>query len=103
MKKRIKPVRPVAGVTIPLVISRIVDVPAEPAAKAPQPRQGKLNYLADRPKKKPSRPSVPARQRVEKRSYGVGQYLGDGKKLTGFVMLDPDEAPKTEAANDPED
>lgn len=103
MKKRIKPVRPVAGDTIPLVISRIVEVPAEPAARPPQARQGKLNYLADRPKKKPSRPAAPTRQLVEKRSYGVCRYIGDGKQLTGFVMLDPDEAPQTEAANDPED
>jgi hypothetical protein len=91
---------PKAGVTIPLVVTRIIEVPADQVAKpAANQRSGKVNYQA-KPKAAKQAPQTP--QRVERKLYGKGQYIGNGDRLTAFVWLDDETAPKGEAANDPE-
>jgi len=95
-----RPVPPKAGQAIPLVSVRTVEVRDEKPA-ASQPKHGKLNYLAGPlPKKKGAKPAPSGKRVVEKRSFSIGKYIGNGEQLTAFVMLDPDEAPQVPAANE---
>jgi hypothetical protein len=87
---------PRAGKTLSLAITRVVEVVPPPAANDPRP--GNLNYLGK--PRKPAKPQLPARKRVEKKTYATGKFFGDGEKLTAFVWLDEDSAPAGEAAND---
>ena len=43
---------------------------------------------------------MPVRDRIERRTYVTGKYIGDGEKLTAFVWLDEDSAPGDTDAND---
>lgn len=97
MQYRNKPASPKAGETIPLVTVRTVTVKNDKPA-ANQPKHGKLNYLGGPAKKSKKAPATS--ERVERRVFGVGRYIGEGEKLTAFVMLDPDEVPKDRAANE---
>ena len=94
-----RPAPPKAGDTIPLLVSRTVTVKNDTPA-ANQPKHGKLNYLAGPPKKKAAKPSPPSTRVVERKSFSIGRYIGNGESLMAFVMLDPDDAPKSPAAND---
>lgn len=94
-----RPASPKAGDTIPLVVTRTVTAKNDTPA-ANQPKHGKLNYLAGPPKKKASKPSLPSIRAVEKKSFSIGRYIGNGESLTAFVMLDPDEVPKDRAENE---
>ncbi len=94
-----RPAAPKAGDTIPLVVTRTVTVKND-APAANQPKHGKLNYLAGPPKKKVVKPSPPSTRVVERKSFSIGRYIGNGESLTAFVMLDPDDASKSPAAND---
>jgi hypothetical protein len=101
MQKRIKPPdrRPAAGQTIPLVVTRTVAVQTDQIGKlAANQRHGKLNYKG-KPKKAP-KASPAGTQRVERKTYSRGQYIGNGTHLTAFVWLDEETAPKGIAAND---
>ena len=101
MHKRIKPPdrRPIAGSTIPLIVTRTVEVQTEQLSKpAANQRHGKLNYQG-KPKKASKAPSA-GTQRVERKTYGRGQYIGNGEHLTAFVWLDEETAPKDKAANE---
>ncbi len=101
MHKRIKPPsrRPTAGTTIPLVVTDTVVVQTDrtgmPAANQ---RHGKLNYQGK--PKKPNKAPPRTTQRVERKTPGRGQYIGNGEHLTAFVWLDDELAPKDKAAND---
>ena len=88
---------PRAGKTIPLVVTQIIEVSNPPAAND-QRKHGKLNYQGK--PKKPAAVQPKTHHRVEKKSYGAGKFIGDGEKLTAFVWLDEDTAPKDPAAND---
>ena len=99
MQYRNKPASPKAGETIPLVTVRTVTVKSDKPA-ANQPKHGKLNYLAGPPKKKAAKPASPSTRVVDKKSFSIGRYIGNGERLTAFVMLDPDEVPKVPAANE---
>ena len=94
-----RPEPPKGGETIPLVVTRTVTVKNDTPA-ANQPKHGKLNYLAGPPKKKVVKPASPSTLVVEKKSFSIGRYIGNGEHLTAFVMLDPDEVPKVPAANE---
>ena len=94
-----RPAAPKAGDTIPLVVTRTVTVKND-APAANQPKHGKLNYLAGPPKKKAVKPASPSTRVVDKKSFSIGRYIGDGERLTAFVMLDPDEVSKVPAANE---
>ena len=94
-----RPEPPKGGDTIPLVVTRTVTVKNDTPA-ANQPKHGKLNYLAGQPKKKAVRPVSPSTRVVEKKSFSIGRYIGNGENLTAFVMLDSDEMPKEPAANE---
>jgi hypothetical protein len=101
MQKRIKPPdrRPTAGATIPLVVTHTVEVQTDQVDKpAANQRHGKLNYQGK--PKKPAKASPLGKQRVEQKTYGRGQYIGNGERLTAFVWLDDLLAPKGKAAND---
>ena len=101
MQNRIKPPdrRPIAGVTIPLVVTRTVEVQADQIGKpAANERHGKLNYKG-KPKKASKAPPA-GTQHVERKTYGRGQYIGNGTHLTAFVWLDVETVPKDKAAND---
>jgi hypothetical protein len=87
---------PRAGKTIPLVITRVVEVPNPKAANDSRP--GKLNYQGK--PKKPGKPQLPARKLIEHKTFANGKFIGDGEKLTAFVWLDDENAPTGEAAND---
>jgi len=88
---------PRAGKTITLVTTRIFEV-SSPAANDER-KPGKLNYQS-KPKKIAAKVQPSARQRVERKSYATGRYIGDGEKLTAFVWLDDDTAPEGDASND---
>lgn len=92
------PEPPKAGDKMTLVSTRIVEIHDEKPA-ANQPRHGKLDYLAG-PAKQPKKPVPTGKRIVEKRQLSIGKYFGNGKKLTAFVMLDPDEVPHDKAANE---
>lgn len=93
-----RPEPPKAGQTIPLVTTRTVEIKDDrPAAN--QPKHGKLDYLAG-PPKKPKKAAPTGKRVVEKRSLSIGKYLGNGEQLTAFVMLDADDVPKENAANE---
>jgi|GEM_PF-3774081 len=94
-----RPEPPKAGQTIPLVTTRTVEI-RDNAPAANQPKHGKLDYLAGPPKKKGAKPAPSGKRLVEKRSLSIGKYVGNGQQLTAFVMLDPDDVPKTLAANE---
>jgi hypothetical protein len=101
MQKRIKPPdrRPTAGATIPLIVTRTVEIQTDQLGKpAANQWHGKLNYKG-KPKKPPKGP-VPGKQRVERKSFSQGQYIGNGAHLTAFVWLDEETALKDKAAND---
>ena len=101
MQKRIKPPdrRPAAGQTIPLIVTRTVAVQTDQLGKpAANQRHGKLNYQG-KPKKISKAPPA-GTLRVERKTYGRGQYIGNGEHLTAFVWLDEETAPKIIAAND---
>jgi len=87
---------PRAGKTIPLTVTRLVEARTQPAANEAHP--GKLNYQAKSKRQPKVQPSVP--QRVEKRIHAQGRFIGDGEKLTAFVWLDVETAPKGDAANE---
>jgi hypothetical protein len=87
---------PRAGKVLPLAITHVVEVVVPPAANDPRP--GNLNYLGK--PRKPVKPKLPVRERIEKKTYAKGKFLGDGEKLTAFVWLDEDSAPADKAAND---
>jgi hypothetical protein len=97
MQNRNKPARPKAGETIPLVTVRTVTVKNDKSA-ANQPKHGKLNYLGGPAKKSKKAPATT--ERVERKVFGVGQYIGDGEKLTAFVWVDDDLVTKERAANE---
>ncbi len=90
---------PKAGTTIPRVVTRTVTVKNDTPA-ANQPTHGKLNYLAGPPKKKDVKISPPSPRVVERKSFSIGRYIGNGESLTAFAMLDPDDSPNSPAAND---
>ena len=94
-----RPEPPKGGDTIPLVVTRTVTVKNDTLA-ANQAKHGKLNYLAGPPKKKAAKTVSPSTRVVDKKSFSIGRYIGNGEKLTAFVMLDPDEAPNMPAANE---
>ena len=94
-----RPEPPKGGDTIPLVVTRTVTVKND-APAANQPKHGKMNYLAGPPKKKAVKPASPSTRGVDKKSFSIGRYIGDGERLTAFVMLDPDEVSKVPAANE---
>ena len=94
-----RPEPPKGGDTIPLVVTRTVTVKNDTPA-ANQPKHGKLNYLAGPPKKKAAKPASPSTRVVDKKSFSIGRYIGNGERLTAFVMLDPDEVSKVPAANE---
>jgi hypothetical protein len=94
-----RPEPPKAGDRMTLVSTRTVEIRDDKPA-ANQPKHGKLNYLAGPPKKKVAKPAPSGRRLVERKSLSIGKYIGNGQQLTAFVMLDPDEAPKTPAANE---
>jgi hypothetical protein len=101
MQRRINPPdrRPVAGATIPLIVTRTVEVQADQLGKpAANQRHGKLNYQG-KPKKASKAPPA-GRQHVERKAYGRGQYIGNGEHLTAFVWLEEEAAPKDKAANE---
>ncbi len=101
MQKRIKPPdrRPTAGATIPLIVTRTVEVQTDQLGKlAANQRHGKLNYKGK--PKKASKAPLAGTQRTERKTYGRGQYIGNGVNLTAFVWLDEETAPKGIAAND---
>jgi hypothetical protein len=101
MQKRIKPPdrRPTAGTTIPLVVTHTVEVQTDQIGKpAANQRHGKLNYQGK--SKKPAKAPPRGMQRVERKAYGRGQYIGNGAHLTAFVWLEEDTAPTGKAAND---
>ena len=87
---------PRAGKTIPLVINRMVEAPAPPAAN--DSRHCKLNYLTK--SGKPTKAPVPTDNRVRKQSPATGKFFGNGEKLTAFVWLEGESAPSEDAAND---
>jgi hypothetical protein len=64
---------------------------------ANQPKHSKLNYMGWPVKK--SRKAPPTTERVERKVFGVGRYIGNGEKLTAFVWIDEDSAPKGPAAS----
>jgi len=94
-----RPEPPKAGDMMTLVSTRIVQIHNEKPA-ANEPKHGKLDYLAGSPKKKPKKPAPAQKRIVEKRQLSIGKYLGNGKQLTAFVMLDPDEVSQEKAANE---
>jgi hypothetical protein len=99
MQKRINPPdrRPTAGATVPLIVTRTVEIQADQfGMPATNERPGKLNYQGK--PKKPVKASPAGKQRVERKTYGRGQYIGNGEHLTAFVWLD--EPQRGEAAND---
>lgn len=98
MQYRSKPTRPKAGETIPLVTVRTVVVKDDTPA-ANQPKHGKLDYMGG-PKKKGKQLPKAGTRRIEKKSFSLGRYVGNGEQLTAFVMLDPEEAPQVKAANE---
>jgi hypothetical protein len=101
MQKRIKPPdrRPVAGTTIPLIVTRTVEVKADQLGKpAANQQHGKLNYQGK--PKKTAKASPAGTQRAERKTFGRGQYIGNGEHLTAFVWLDEETAPKDKAANE---
>jgi hypothetical protein len=100
MQKRVKPPdrRPATGTTIPLIVTRTVEVQTDQLGKpAANQKHGKLNYQG-KPKKASKAPPV-GTQRIERKTYGRGQYIGNGEHLTACVWLDEDTAPKGKAAN----
>lgn len=59
-----------------------------------QEKRGKLDYLGGPIKKKKSeQPVKSAASPEEKKFSSIGRYVGDGKRLTAFVMLDPEDFP----------
>jgi len=93
-----RPEPPKVGDMLSIVSTQIVEIHHDKPA-ANQPKQGKLNYLSG-PSKKPKKAASPIKRIVEKRQLSIGKYLGNGKLLTTFVMLDPDDVPQEKAAND---
>ena len=91
---------PRAGKTISLVVTRVVEARNTAAASEPA-RTGKLNYQS-KPKKAANAAKAlpPGPQRIERKTYATGRFIGDGEKLTAFVWLDEDTAPEGDAAND---
>ena len=89
---------PRAGRTIPLVITRVVEVRDTKPAANDSHKPGKLNYQS-KPKKNAA-PPQPTRQLVERKTYATGRFIGDGEKLTAFVWLDEETMPKEDAANE---
>jgi hypothetical protein len=101
MQKRIKPPdrRPIAGATIPLIVTRTVEIQAEQIGKpASNQRHGKLNYQS-KPYKASKAPLAGA-QRVDRKTHGRGQYIGNREHPTAFVWLDEETALNDKAAND---
>ncbi len=93
-----RPEPPKAGDRISIVSTRIVEIHDDKPA-ANQPKHGKLDYLAG-PAKKLKKSISPSKRIVENRQLSIGKYLGNGKLLTAFVMLDPDDVPEEKAANE---
>lgn len=101
MQRRINPAdrRPIAGTTIPLVVTRTVEVLTDQIGKpVASQRRGKLNYQGK--SKKPAKAPPSGKQRMEHKTLSRGQYFGNGASLTAFVWLDDETAPKGKAAND---
>lgn len=97
MHYRNKPVSPKAGETIPLVTVRTVTVKNDKPV-ANQAKHGKMDYLGGPAKKSKKAPSTT--ERIERKVFGVGRYVGNGEKLTAFVWIDDETAPNGPAANE---
>lgn len=83
-------VPPKGGDAVPIVVTRIVTIKNDTRA-ANKPKRGKLHYLAGPAKGKATKSAAQNTRVIEKKFFSIGRYIGNGKNLTAFVMIDPDD------------
>jgi hypothetical protein len=79
---------PTAGEILPIVVRQTIGVvhPAKPSIK-----RGKLDYLGGPTKKPRDRPNGVRVERIEKKIWLQGRFVGGNGNVIAFVMLDPED------------